>query len=321
MSSEVVAGFDAATGMFSLSWWLAAAVAAFLVACVVLAVARTGLATVLIVAAASVAIVFILGTAWNWASRPATPDRPVRRDALFERAFDLAARAVTPGSALSCLDGMAGELVELSCEKALFASPEGIAAATSYVAARIALLASGADPARITHAPNDAALPGLRASLEEDRFGFVAQVLVAGYGCTADKCDALSLFRDAARVRANLRERPFDTIVARNMAAWSTRAPGPAVVAGPATSRTGPSPVPPGFNVPSAASIPPVSIMTPEGPPPSASSPPVAANDTASPPSRRPAVRTAPSRPAAAAPPVQLGPPPSAAGDAAPRTQ
>ena len=32
------------------------------------------------------------------------------------------ARAIAPGLALSCLDGLAGEAVEVACEKAVFAS-------------------------------------------------------------------------------------------------------------------------------------------------------------------------------------------------------
>ena len=43
------------------------------------------------------------------------------------------ARAIAPGSALSCLDEMAGEAVEAACEKGVFASPEAVAAAVKYV--------------------------------------------------------------------------------------------------------------------------------------------------------------------------------------------
>ena len=60
-------------------------------------------------------------------------------------AFDLATRALAPGSALACLDTIAGETVENACEKALFASPEATAAAVSYVAAQLSLLAAGSD--------------------------------------------------------------------------------------------------------------------------------------------------------------------------------
>ena len=58
-------------------------------------------------------------------------------------AHELTARAIMPGSALACLDAMAGEAVESSCEKALFATPEATAAAVSYVGAQLSLLAAG----------------------------------------------------------------------------------------------------------------------------------------------------------------------------------
>ena len=46
-------------------------------------------------------------------------------------ALELAARALVPGSALPCLDAIAGDVVEDACEKAIFASPEATAAAVS----------------------------------------------------------------------------------------------------------------------------------------------------------------------------------------------
>src|SRR5689334_18801129 len=42
------------------------------------------------------------------------------RRALQTRETDLAARAVMPGSALGCLNGIANETVETACEKAVF---------------------------------------------------------------------------------------------------------------------------------------------------------------------------------------------------------
>ena len=41
----------------------------------------------------------------------------------------LMAGSIAPGSALSCLDELAGEAVETACEKAVFASPESVASA------------------------------------------------------------------------------------------------------------------------------------------------------------------------------------------------
>src|SRR5690242_20602199 len=51
-------------------------------------------------------------------------DATAERRALQARQADLAARVLTPGSPLACLDGDAGETVETACEKALFARPE-----------------------------------------------------------------------------------------------------------------------------------------------------------------------------------------------------
>ena len=65
------------------------------------------------------------------------------RQALEARAFELVTRAMAPGSALACLDAVASSTFEEGCEKALFATPESTAAAVSYVAAQLSLLAAG----------------------------------------------------------------------------------------------------------------------------------------------------------------------------------
>jgi hypothetical protein len=311
MSSEVAAGFNAASGLLSLPWWMVAVLAADLIACSVMAIARVGAGPTIVAVAGSAAIVSVLGAAWTWTGRAPEAARGGGREAVAQM-LELTARAIAPGSALACLDGTAGELVELSCEKALFASPEAVASASSYVAARLMLLTRGPRSSR-PDAMADEIVPGLRASLEEDRFGFVAQVLIAGYGCTADKCDELRVFRDPARVRVNLKQRPYDALVSRNAPVWASRSANPAVAATPPNGtmaatqpRVGPSPVPPGFNVPSAASIPPVSIMTPESSEP-AQSPPSAATEA---PAKRPSARNAPPRTSA---PLAIAPPAPAA--------
>src|SRR5438477_2219293 len=75
-------------------------------------------------------------------------ERVSDRRALEARAFDLTARATAPGSALACLDALAGKAVETACEKTLFASAEAVAAAVSHVAAQLTLLAAWRDHAR-----------------------------------------------------------------------------------------------------------------------------------------------------------------------------
>jgi hypothetical protein len=244
---------------------------------------------------------------------------------------------MTPGSALACLDATAGEAVEAACEKALFESPQVVSAASSYVASRIALLSDGVDYSIRANTSYEAALPGVRRALETDRFGFVAHVLTTSYGCSPDICEALVLFRDPARITANLKDKTFENLMARHAGgAAAPQAAAPqvdrrtrppmAAVAAPGSGPGGASPVPPGFEVPSAASIPPVSIMAPEpgGQQSSGTASSEAAAVTPTPP-RRPTPQRA-ARPAPANPPTQLVPPaPSAplpgSTGAAPRPQ
>jgi len=256
-------GFDNGTGMLMLPWWAAAALAALLVVLVVLAMLRGGTVVAVggLIGFAFLALVVTI--VWVGSERVADRERTEERHALLTRAQGLAAQAAAPGSALGCLDAAAGETVEAGCERALFGSAEAVAGATAFTAARLALLSDGVDFSVRANTSYEGALPGLRRALEVDRFGFVAQVLASHYGCSVDNCDAFTLFRDTNRLAANLKDRPFDTYVAKYAASWTVRGGRSPV------SSSGASPVPPGFNVPSAAAIPPVSIMVPE---PSASS-------------------------------------------------
>jgi hypothetical protein len=299
--------FDSATGTLMLPWWAAAAIVAFVVVAVVLSMFRGG-AVVVVGGVVGIAFLLLVATiVWVGSERVADRERAEERRALLTRAQSLAAQAAIPGAALACLDAAAGDTVEAACERILFGAPEAIAAATAYTAARLALLSDGVDYSVRANTSYEGALPGLRRALEADRFGFVAQVLASHYGCTAEHCDAFTLFRDTNRISANLTERAFDALVTRHAASWSARAARPALLSG-----SGASPVPPGFNVPSAAAIPPVSIMVPEPTGPAQSS--GGAAEAAAPPTppRRPAPPR-PARPAQAAPnaPVQLVPPAS----------
>jgi hypothetical protein len=105
-------------------------------------------------------------------------DHLVRREFAADRqgldalTHELSARAIMPGSALACLDALAGDAVENSCEKALFATPEATASAVSYVATQLSLLlAAGNERAR---RGDQSTLANLRRSVELDRFGIVA---------------------------------------------------------------------------------------------------------------------------------------------------
>ena len=209
---------------------------------------------------------------------------------------------------LACLDATAGEVVERSCEKILFATPETVAAAVSYVAARLSLLADGMDYAERVDKSYTMQMEGMRRALETDRFGLVAHVLKNRDGCTAEQCPVFSLLRDKSRVSANLIGDPFEGFVKRHAAAWEERsmmpaggtaAPAPATLAQtPVPAANPPSRVSSRWDFPSAKSIPPVSIMDPEpaGPAPK----PAQTQDAAGTPPKP--ARTA--QPAAPRPPI-----------------
>jgi len=203
-----------------------------------------------------------------------------RQRALDGRVFDLKMRALAPGSALACLDPTAGDFVQESCERAIFASPEATAAAISYVTEQLSLLEMGSQHARASGLPSSDALTALRRSIEADRFGIVAYLFARRPGCEPDECDFFHLLQDSSRVRANLAAHQFESYVKMHTADWSNTAAARSAVSNPApASPAGSPPVaakpPSTLFFPSASSIPPVNIMTPEppaAPPPNAAS-------------------------------------------------
>ncbi len=261
-------------------------------------------------------VVIAVVTGW-WAL-----DQFIRRDVAAEqraiegRALDLAARALAPGSALACLDAIAGDVVEEACEKALFASPEATAAAVSYVAVQLSLLAAASEQAR--RAGQGAGAPAgtanLRRAIEADRFGIAAHVLAVRDGCTPDRCAAFALLQDARRLSANLAERPFEAHVTRHAAAWPGDDSRPVAGNLPVTATTsapGAAPKSPSnLYFPSASSIPPVNIMTAEP-----AAPPrhdtTGAAEAGSPPPRKGATGAASARPPASPNPAQARPAPT----------
>jgi hypothetical protein len=204
-------------------------------------------------------------------------DDDAARRALAMRQAALAAQTLAPGSALACLDDAAGETVGAACEKAVFATPETTAAAVDLTAARLSLLADmtrfdlSADPGL------RAARAQLRRSIELDRYGLAAHVLADRDGCTADKCEAFAWVGDPTVLKTNLRGQPYGVYVDRHAAQWKNeKANGtPVASAAPAAGLqpdAGP-PRPAGheavssqYDFPSAASIPPISIMNAEPP-------------------------------------------------------
>jgi hypothetical protein len=234
--------------------------------------------------------------------------------------------------ALSCLDDLAGDAVAVGCEKALFGSPDAVAAAVSYTAVRIDRLTALGDAATVDKSLT-LDMKVLRKALERDRYGFVAQVLIARDGCTRFDCAAFRSLTDQQQVVANMDSHLYDMLVARYVPTWN--APAAAASAVPAAGALAalppsmPTGKPTNAEFPSASSTPPVSIMNPE-PPTAATRQAPAANAAAAPASRAPAATSAqaaapaakkpPAPKAARAPaaaPVPLAPPPAAAPAAA----
>jgi hypothetical protein len=266
-------GIDAAAGTLTVPIWLAAAGSAFFVVAILVAVRRAGgVALVSSLFRVGVVAAFVLG-AWLYVDRGGAKNADnTDRRGLEDRKTALMTGAIAPGSALSCLDERAGEAVATACEKAVFASPEAVAAAVKYVTAQLALLKDGTAYA-MQDSTYTADLAPLRAAIELDRFGLVAHVLADREGCTAERCDAVATFQDSSRVMANLRDRTFDEQVKRYTVSWNAPRLVDGVVAavGPPVSlpsATGPGSVAPKYDFPSSKSIPAVSIMAPEGPPP-----------------------------------------------------
>lgn len=215
--------------------------------------------------------------------RLAVDARGADRRALLARQTELAARVLTPGSPLSCLDGGAGETVESACEQAVFVDASTTAAALAYTGARIALLKDAAALAQRGDGDIAAAFAGARRAVELDRFGFAAQVLADRDGCTPEQCPAFVLVSEAGALKANMKARVYDQYVSRHATTWGRAAP----VAAPASPQASlasvpaveplPADAPPPatghpvdskWDFPSAASIPPVSIMNSEPPRP-----------------------------------------------------
>jgi hypothetical protein len=264
-------GLDSDIGGSALRLWVAAGSAALLVFVCALAIdwTRTRMARVGVVIVGA-----LLGAtlAWTFLNGASVRDLGVERRALEARAAELNVQALGPALPLACLDGLAGDSVEAACERALFATPATVAAATTYVAAQLALLADIAAYTKHGGGDIDGALLPLRRGLETDRFGFVAQTLVARDGCSSSKCTALALLQDPGRVRANLNGDTFGRYLDHYVTAWAQSPSAPvADVAPPVGSVAAQTAIAAparksalNIDFPSADSIPAISIMNPE---------------------------------------------------------
>jgi len=271
------------------------------------------------VANGALTVVTLLAIAIALAS-VARVDGPAGQTTPTEARAQAAMTASLP--ALSCLDVLAGDAVAIGCEKALFGAPDAVAAAVSATAARIDRLTALGDAATAEKSLT-VDIKVLRKSLERDRYGLVAQVLVARDGCTQFDCAAFRSLTDQQQVAANMDSHLYDTLVARYAPAWNAPAaaqslPATAALAGlPPSMPTG---KPTSAEFPSASSTPPVSIMNPEPPTRQAApaanvaaprAPAAASAQAAVPAAKKPPAPKAARAPAAA--PVPLTPPAAAA--------
>jgi hypothetical protein len=323
---------DSVTGILTMPWWMAAAFAACVVVLCILAFIRNGFGRTLAGFAWFGVIAVALGIGWNIHERFAARDRADERRALDARVAELTLRTMSPVSPLACLATSAGDAVDGACEKALFASPESVAAALAYADARLILLTDASDYAARGN-DYEQSLAILRRPVEADRFGFFAQAFSTRENCAAETCDAAELvLQNADRILANLKEGTFQSHVTRHAGNWGQAAG--AVAAAPAAPTVMST-----ANFPGADAIPPVSIMNNEPGMPGQNGMDTSAKpDTAKPETtkpaqqaRRPAAKQRPAaEPAAAAPagspgfPVPIAPPPrpaTASSGSAPSAQ
>jgi hypothetical protein len=247
--------------------------------------------------------------------------------------------------ALACVDDLAGDTVLAACEKDLFGSAETVAAAVRYAATQVERLTTYGDVA-IADQDMTPELMSLRQAVERDRYGLVAHVLTERYRCTPSDCAVFRALSNRRQIVANMDARTYDGLIARYASSWNTpqmagaptatvastaAAPGtaPAAPLGPVQGTLMPAQGPLGASMlvgrptnaefPTAASTPPVSIMTPE--PGTGTRPPAASKTTPPPAATAPAPPTTaaikkpapkPARPAAAQAPVQISPEASA---------
>jgi hypothetical protein len=193
---------------------------------------------------------------------------------------------------LACIDDLAGDAVLIACEKTLFGSADSTAAAVAYAASQITRLTALGDLATGDRATTTE-LRAVRRAVERDRYGLMAYVLMARDHCTPAACAAFGALADRRQVVANMDDRVYETLITRYAPSWNAppqAAAAPGLVAALPSSM--PSGKPTNADFPSAASTPPVNIMTPEpGSAPAAAraAPPLAPAPGAPVPAPRPA--------------------------------
>jgi hypothetical protein len=192
----------------------------------------------------------VAGAAFFGLNRLDETARLADRRGLEERAAALGLQAVQPGSAIACVDAAADKALTQACERNLFAEPQRVAAGLALARERLALVADALNYAAGEPAYVERIAP-MRRAVEADPYGFVAFVLASDDKCTADSCARFRLLRDTNRVRENLRERRFETLVAKYSEAWQEPKP-------QARTETG---------TPGSPAEPPAPVLTPSPPP------------------------------------------------------
>lgn len=253
-------------------------------------VANSALAVITLLAVGVAGAATIHG--FGWVGSPASAPAP-------------APPAMAASPALSCIDDLAGETVLTACEKTLFGSPESAAAAISYAASQITRLTSLGDVDTINRNLTPE-VEALRRSIERDRYGLMAYVLVARDHCTPQACPAFRSLGNSRQITANMDDRVYEGLVMRYSASWGAPAMISALPSGATAALPAGANVPTGkpttmIDFPSASSTPPVNIMTPEPGGPGSAAPPPRAAAPAAAPARPAAAPTAPAAPPAAA--------------------
>src|SRR5262249_50708070 len=132
--------------------------------------------------------------------------------------------------AMSCIDDLAGETVLTACEKTLFGSPESTAAAIAYAASQITHLTSLGDVAT-ANGNLTPEVESLRRSIERDRYGLMAYVLVARDHCTPQACAAFRSLANHRQIMTNMDDRVYEGLVMRYSPSWGAP-PATAAIAG-----------------------------------------------------------------------------------------
>src|SRR5262245_61885567 len=120
---------DALTGSFVLLVGAAGAVVALVFVLAVMALRDDGLQRTVEVSWRGALVIAVGALIWAWFNSSVMREQAAEKAALETRAANLATLSLAPGSVLACLNSVGNEAVESACLKAVFASPQSVAAA------------------------------------------------------------------------------------------------------------------------------------------------------------------------------------------------